>query len=573
MPTDDAILCAIADEPRVELHRLVHADWLDDHGQPDRAELVRAQVELEKLPPASDRALELRRRAEDLLAEHEAGWMGEWAERLVRWEWRGGYVHSATVEADAWAKHGADLMRAFPLHQLAFVDREGGPVPPEAIEGVVRQPAFRAVRSLDTEAGGEESFHSNPPRVRAGREWARRLAAAPEAGGLEELLFSGYGEDNGTRFPMADLAAAPHLARLRSLRIEAEPGFGDDELDILAWCPTAYSLRDLRLPFTALSAQSVVELASAPRFSGLRRLDLTGCSIGSEGVRAALDSSILSRVTALGLDFETDLPALARSPRLRRFTELAFYPDAMDETSDADWRDLARTLGERPALRSLTLEMSNLPSASLRHLLGSPAMAGLRRLRLQSVYEATLFPWDKVMTPAAFPDLAELELEGCRFRSLRWLAEWPGLARLRSLVFGNMDRLDDLVQPLLLSPHFGTNLAALSLPNGDHDEPLTLDTLLALARCERLGRLLDLRFDWEDIPAEAVAAFAESAFARRLTKLQITGHANSVIEAGLLAHPAFLPRLRELCICRLPEVTPPEQLRERFGPRLRLFHP
>jgi uncharacterized protein (TIGR02996 family) len=41
MGDDDAFLRAIADAPDDDAPRLVYADWLDEHGQPDRAEFVR----------------------------------------------------------------------------------------------------------------------------------------------------------------------------------------------------------------------------------------------------------------------------------------------------------------------------------------------------------------------------------------------------------------------------------------------------------------------------------------------------------------------------------------------------
>jgi serine/threonine-protein kinase len=41
MSDDDAFLRAIADAPDDDAPRLVYADWLDEHGQPDRAEFIR----------------------------------------------------------------------------------------------------------------------------------------------------------------------------------------------------------------------------------------------------------------------------------------------------------------------------------------------------------------------------------------------------------------------------------------------------------------------------------------------------------------------------------------------------
>jgi uncharacterized protein (TIGR02996 family) len=53
-PEWEALLRAVAASPADDVPRLVAADWLDDHGQPDRAEFVRAQVELAALEAADD---------------------------------------------------------------------------------------------------------------------------------------------------------------------------------------------------------------------------------------------------------------------------------------------------------------------------------------------------------------------------------------------------------------------------------------------------------------------------------------------------------------------------------------
>jgi uncharacterized protein (TIGR02996 family) len=44
MHTDRAaFLAAILDRPDDDLPRLVYADWLDEHGEPERAEFIRTQ--------------------------------------------------------------------------------------------------------------------------------------------------------------------------------------------------------------------------------------------------------------------------------------------------------------------------------------------------------------------------------------------------------------------------------------------------------------------------------------------------------------------------------------------------
>ena len=50
METDDAALWrAVVATPHDDAPRLIYADWLDEHGQPERAEFVRVQCRLAAL--------------------------------------------------------------------------------------------------------------------------------------------------------------------------------------------------------------------------------------------------------------------------------------------------------------------------------------------------------------------------------------------------------------------------------------------------------------------------------------------------------------------------------------------
>src|SRR6476660_6786094 len=92
----DALVRAIIENPLDDAPRLVYADWLDEHGDPGRAEFIRLTV-----GPATGQA----RRIEELLAQHGDRWRAEApAARGVQWgaDLRRGFVHQAylaSVEA------------------------------------------------------------------------------------------------------------------------------------------------------------------------------------------------------------------------------------------------------------------------------------------------------------------------------------------------------------------------------------------------------------------------------------------------------------------------------------------
>jgi len=78
----DALLARIIAEPKDDLPRLVYADWLDEHDQPERAEFIRVQCELARLDAEREasgktgwRTLKLRARAEALRKRERKLWL------------------------------------------------------------------------------------------------------------------------------------------------------------------------------------------------------------------------------------------------------------------------------------------------------------------------------------------------------------------------------------------------------------------------------------------------------------------------------------------------------------------
>ena len=75
MTHDDAFLQAIIESPDDDSLRLIYADWLDDHGQAERAEFIRVQLGLGQLPVADPRRAGLVLRRQELLVSHQEDWV------------------------------------------------------------------------------------------------------------------------------------------------------------------------------------------------------------------------------------------------------------------------------------------------------------------------------------------------------------------------------------------------------------------------------------------------------------------------------------------------------------------
>src|SRR3954451_19969395 len=85
--TDEAgFLRAVVADPADDAPRLVYADWLDDHGQPERAEFIRVQCELARTPADDPRRLELEARERALLGVQEERWVGPLRGWVNAWE-------------------------------------------------------------------------------------------------------------------------------------------------------------------------------------------------------------------------------------------------------------------------------------------------------------------------------------------------------------------------------------------------------------------------------------------------------------------------------------------------------
>src|SRR4051812_32144220 len=105
---------AILAAPDDDAHRLVFADWLDDQGQSDRAEFIRAQCALASMAGDDPRRPELTRREEALLDRYAKEWKKEvaaWAGKYARFR-RGFVYHVSTGFKTFIGKAGALLAKA-----------------------------------------------------------------------------------------------------------------------------------------------------------------------------------------------------------------------------------------------------------------------------------------------------------------------------------------------------------------------------------------------------------------------------------------------------------------------------
>jgi uncharacterized protein (TIGR02996 family) len=90
MTDSDALLAAIRAAPDDDAPRLIYADWLDEHGQPERAEFIRLSVQCVRAS-VNDKE-RCCRQMNDFLYVNHAVLMGQLAASGTSYVWRRGFI-------------------------------------------------------------------------------------------------------------------------------------------------------------------------------------------------------------------------------------------------------------------------------------------------------------------------------------------------------------------------------------------------------------------------------------------------------------------------------------------------
>lgn len=142
MSDQDAFMRSIIENPDDDQIRLVFADWLEENGQPERAEFIRLQCKLaacEICNPEEADAWDwscghrpARRRERELLDVHKWDWMppflrvaaeraGSYRELAAgRLGWRRGFVESISCRWDGWLACAEEILAATPLREVTL---------------------------------------------------------------------------------------------------------------------------------------------------------------------------------------------------------------------------------------------------------------------------------------------------------------------------------------------------------------------------------------------------------------------------------------------------------------------
>jgi uncharacterized protein (TIGR02996 family) len=336
--THDAFLSDIVENAGDDAPRLIYADWLDDEGDADRAELIRLQCRLARLPDDHPERSRLKARESDLLLHHESTWRAALPElEAVTWEdFSRGFVEAVFVQsAEAFLQQAPALFAAAPIRRvrLARIDPPSGralarsPYLARLTElnlgsntGVCDQCVHALARSPHVANLTALLLHYNP----LDNNTIADLADSRHLGQLRELYLSGTGLDDSGVAALAGDGRMPHLTDLDLRDNQVGDGgaralafnvglaelstlylvnnrIGENGAEALAWTERLPSLRCLYINYNPIGNAGALAFATSPYLGGLRELDLRHCDIRDAGGRALAGAVALDGLRLLWL--------------------------------------------------------------------------------------------------------------------------------------------------------------------------------------------------------------------------------------------------------------------------------
>lgn len=280
MTTQAAFLADILENADDDAPRLIYADWLDDQGRPeltDRAEFIRVQCRLARLPIDDPERPALVERERGLLQTYLLPWLQELPEvRSVSWAgFQRGFPAHIHVSGYHWfARHAPVLFATAPIQAVEFTAGH------HAYLDLTTSPYLARLRWLKLsnrylDAGGGQA-----------------IAASAHVAGLRTLVISNRGINLGGAVAILNstqLAALEHLELRNNL-------FGNGAARTIATTTGLPRLVRLDLRHNAISDRGAALLTASPLFDRLHCLDLRDNYLLSSDCRRALCAHFGERV-------------------------------------------------------------------------------------------------------------------------------------------------------------------------------------------------------------------------------------------------------------------------------------
>lgn len=348
---DKEFVASIVADPDDDTIRLVYADWLEEQGRQDRADFIRAQIELSTPPQprSKTRRRNLTRMTKNLWEKHGERWHKEpgGGDEKIFTEW-GSSSNFHLWERGFFARNYVRTMK----EQLA-----------ELPELVKKAP----IQYLDV----ADSRRADVARL-------IKLSILQQMKGITLFCSSFEDELKISDKEIAKLVKCPYLTRLEKLDL-TQHDIGAEGIRLISHADTMPNLCELHMYGNNWTDEGLQILAESPLASRLRYLHVSG--VTAKGVRNFVKAPALKNLKVLKFDNadvrDSGAKAIAKSPHLFGLTELWLH---MCEINDAGIIAIANS----PHLTNLEyLDITSnwtVGHAAAVALVESPYMKGLQKL-------------------------------------------------------------------------------------------------------------------------------------------------------------------------------------------------
>lgn len=491
---------AIRSAPDDPAPRLVFADWYEEEGDLDRAQLIRMQVERAALPWWEADALRLELKERVLLASNRTRWVEKLpaVEGAIYGSFASGFVDNIGFETLGRLVANVDaLQRNTPFSKITLRWPRLDDRPElKAIEGL------REVCMVGTVMQPEDV------------EW---LANCPLLSTVDTLSIVGSAMNEEA---LRHLVKSPYLKQLRALRLP-DHNFTDEGMAMLmkAELPALREL-DVSVPTQdelgsggrvepTFDDVTAIGMGQWPVLAQLEALSITGHQIGAEGLKALVSSKHLAKMKKLELKSMTDydMETGDRPSDVFLVMEAANTEMRLDEL-DIGENELGsnefQVIGNLPALQELKVLRldtmhcdvsgffatswfkSSVRYVSVENPGGEAVLAEVLEAapeKLHSICMSSQYGWSEVSgigdiladgTP--LPSVLHLDLRGCTIEEdeMKTLGEQKTLPNLISLDVSSMweDEYEGDLTDLALSPLYSQLLCFTAISAKDKPAPV-----------------------------------------------------------------------------------------------------
>ncbi|MCX7664814.1 MAG: TIGR02996 domain-containing protein [Gemmataceae bacterium] len=262
----EALYNAIVEAPDDDAPRLIYSDWLEEHGDTDRADFIRLQIRISKMKPYDPEAKLLTRQEQEFLLKHEIEWINELPSAPgIKWEsFTRGFIRAVRIASpEALELAPPDLFQNVPLTAIRFHNFD-----PASVELIYRTPFLcRNLRELDFDDGN-----------RIGSDGLGRLVQDPRFARVRHLKLRG---NNIGPAGVSRLVNSKNSNGLSFLDLDRNDIFPEGARAI-AQSPYLESLNHLSLDRTQLGDEGVSQLLSGEKLQQLVSLHLSGDHLGNQ---------------------------------------------------------------------------------------------------------------------------------------------------------------------------------------------------------------------------------------------------------------------------------------------------